>query len=281
MRQVFKKHVHCLLIGCCALFLLKPVFSQQQHTKSIPFGNDEKLEYLVSYHWGLIWIDAGFVSFEAKKGDETHHDSWHFLSTGTSLKHLDWLFRVRDTFEVYTFANPLQPRFFYRRTSEGGHEVFNAYTFDPSNGQLAIQASETGKADLNAVIQIPEQTTDVLTAAYRARSLDFSQMKIMDVFDILVLMDHKVTRLPILFEGSDTLTTPGGLRFSCLRFSTAVEKGTMFAARERIMVWVTDDANRIPVMIEAKIKVGTVKVHLQSFKNAAHPVTSLQAMKKK
>ena len=36
----------------------------------------------------------------------------------------------------------------------------------------------------------------------------------------------------------------------------------MFLAGENMTVWVTDDQNRIPVLIEAKILVGSVKAYL-------------------
>jgi len=44
---------------------------------------------------------------------------------------------------------------------------------------------------------------------------------------------------------------------------------------EDVVVWVTDDDNRVPVYIEAKILVGTVKAYLKEAKGLRNPVTSL------
>ena len=46
-------------------------------------------------------------------------------------------------------------------------------------------------------------------------------------------------------------------------------------ADEDVVVWVTDDDNRIPVYIEAKILVGTVKAYLKETKGLRNPVTSI------
>ena len=52
-------------------------------------------------------------------------------------------------------------------------------------------------------------------------------------------------------------------------------QGTIFRGEEDVLIWVTDDANKIPVYIEAKIIVGTVKVYLKGTKGLKNPVTSL------
>ena len=40
-------------------------------------------------------------------------------------------------------------------------------------------------------------------------------------------------------------------------------------------VWVTDDANRIPVRIESPISVGSVKVDMMGYRNTRHKMTAL------
>lgn len=39
-----------------------------------------------------------------------------------------------------------------------------------------------------------------------------------------------------------------------------------------MFVWVTDDANRIPVLVESKILVGSVKAYLSGTKGLRHPI---------
>jgi hypothetical protein len=43
-------------------------------------------------------------------------------------------------------------------------------------------------------------------------------------------------------------------------------EGTIFKGGEDMYVWVTDDKNRIPVLVEAKILIGSVKAYLESAK---------------
>jgi len=62
--------------------------------------------------------------------------------------------------------------------------------------------------------------------------------------------------------GKVVLKTKDGNKYNCIKFSALLIEGTIFKGGEDLFVWVTDDENRIPVMIEAKIIVGSVKALL-------------------
>ena len=52
-------------------------------------------------------------------------------------------------------------------------------------------------------------------------------------------------------------------------------QGTIFRGNEDVLVWVTDDANKIPVYIEAKIILGSVKAYLLEAKGLKNPMKAL------
>jgi hypothetical protein len=49
-------------------------------------------------------------------------------------------------------------------------------------------------------------------------------------------------------------------------------EGTIFKGGEDLTVWVTADKNKIPVMAEAKILVGSVKAYLTSYEGLKLPL---------
>lgn len=259
-----------LLLACC---LSSYVVAQQNSTK-IAFGNGEHLAFTVSYHWGFIWLDAGLVAFNATKTREEGSDQWKFFSTGKSFRKFDWLFKVRDTFEVKT-SETLFPIHFRRHTHEGGYIIFNDYHFNQHNNEVYTYSYETKKPPTRDTLKLENGATDVLTATYITRSMDFNLMNIGDTIPIPMILDDIVFSLPIVFLGKEIYTTPDKQRFRSIKFSVRLEEGTMFRAGEELFVWVTDDDNKLPLMIEAKITVGSIKVYLSSYQNLAHPLTSL------
>ena len=53
---------------------------------------------------------------------------------------------------------------------------------------------------------------------------------------------------------------------------------TIFTGGEKMTVWVTDDANHVPVRIESPIIVGSVKVDMMRYRNLRFPMRSLKKL---
>ena len=54
------------------------------------------------------------------------------------------------------------------------------------------------------------------------------------------------------------------MQFQCYKFVPVVQTGRYFENEDDVQFWVTADKNRIPVLVKAKIPVGTVKSRLHS-----------------
>ena len=84
----------------------------------------------------------------------------------------------------------------------------------------------------------------------------------------------KYINMYIRYVGKETIKTKYG-KFNAIKFKPLLIKGTIFEGGEKMTVWVTDDANHIPVRIESPIVVGKVKIDMMSYENLRHPLTSL------
>lgn len=82
----------------------------------------------------------------------------------------------------------------------------------------------------------------------------------------------------IRYLGKETVKTKYG-KFRAFKFKPLLLKGTIFQGGEKMTVWVSDDANHIPIRIESPIVVGKVKVDMMSSKNLRSPLTSLIKLK--
>jgi hypothetical protein len=98
---------------------------------------------------------------------------------------------------------------------------------------------------------------------YYARNIDFSKNNIGDVIPIVMYLDNKIYSLTIRYLGKETIKTETGL-VACIKFNPKLIPGTMFKDGDEMTVWVSDDENKIPVLIEAPILIGQVKAKLKS-----------------
>jgi hypothetical protein len=225
------------------------------------FQAGESVEYLI--HYGFI--DAGIARLSVQESPYKFGDreAYHVVGTGHSLGSFDWFFKVRDHYETYIDKQGIFPYRFIRNCDEGGYKINQDYTFHPDR-----RAYKDHKGDGYIT---PDFVQDMLSSYYYARTLDYSNAKKGDVFTIMTLVDDEIYPLKMKYMGKETIEVDAG-KFRCLKFAPVVQKGRVFKKEEDLSVWITDDANHLPILVKAKILVGSVKMELQKYSGLMNPV---------
>ncbi|TVR79577.1 MAG: DUF3108 domain-containing protein [Chitinophagaceae bacterium] len=235
------------------------------------FRVGETVNYTVYYHWGAVWMRAGEVEFEVKDSKINGKDVLHVVASGRTIRRYDWFFKVRDVYETYIQPETMMPLRFKRDIYEGGYTIFSDYKFDRNNNKVAVEHEDWKTPRYKDTLEIGDCTQDVLSAIYYARTLDFEGVSIGDTIGLEIFLEDKLYNVYIRYLGKERIRTEHG-RYNCIKFSALLLEGTVFEGGEDMMVWVTDDENRIPVLIEAPIKVGSIKAILTDAKGTAKPI---------
>lgn len=228
------------------------------------FKRGEKLEFRVCYDAILTGkVTAGYATLEVKKETKTIQNKqvFHITGEGKSRAAFDWFFKVRDRFESYVDEEQLIPYLFIRRTREGSYVKDDDVTF---NHNLNYASSR------NALKKIPTGIQDVISAVYYARNLDFSNATVGKNFKVNFYLDDSVYISVIQYLGKDVVKTKAG-KFRCMKFKPMVATGKVFSNPYPMTLWVTDDKNRIPILVESAVVIGSVKAELISFSGLANP----------
>ncbi len=242
---------------------------------NIPFKNGEYVTYGAFYNWGFIWVNAGDVYFRVSDTTYLGKSAIHYKSEGWSLKQYDWFFKVRDRFEAIAHPSSLQPYWFERDTHEGGFETYNRYVFNYDKKEIDIISRTSKRPFKKEAKPIRSCVFDVLSAIYYCRTITFEGLKKGDKIPLLMAIDNEVFDLYLRYLGREILTTRDGKKYRTIKFSAMLVEGTIFSGGEDMFVWVTDDQNKVPLLIEAKILVGSVKAVLTGTENLKYPTTSL------
>ncbi|NPA35250.1 MAG: DUF3108 domain-containing protein [Chlorobi bacterium] len=240
---------------------------------NIAFKSGEKVYYHAYYNWGFIWVNAGDVKFLVDKATYDGQEPAYLLRAyGRTYSSYDFLFKVRDTFEVYVDTMNLKPYEFYRVTNEGSTHTHHHYIFDRENKTIHTSISKDNGPYKNSVIPWPDCSFDLLSMVYKARNIDFDKYKPGDKIPINMVLDGKTYNLYIRYKGREKKKNRDGRKFNCLKFSPLLVDGTIFTSGEGMTVWVTDDKNRIPIIVEAKILIGSVKAVFIGAEGLRHPI---------
>ncbi|MBL4703528.1 MAG: DUF3108 domain-containing protein [Flavobacteriales bacterium] len=231
--------------------------------KNESFKVGEKLTYKM--HYGLI--DAGSATLEVKSTTKTINGRplLHVVGKGKSINTFDWFFKVRDRYESYIDKDGMFPWIFIRRVYEGGIEINQDYTFYQHKKKV-----NTGKVKVDA----PANVQDMLSAFYYARTMDYSNAKIGDEFEINCIVDGKTWPLKIKYKGKEEVKIRKG-KFRCLKFAPVLQEGRIWESEEDLTVWITDDKNKIPLLAKTKIVVGSIKMELSGYEGLIAPISKV------
>jgi hypothetical protein len=123
----------------------------------------------------------------------------------------------------------------------------------------------------NQKYDIPGDVQDMVSAFYAARNMDLSRAKTGDVMSMICFMDKELWPMKIKLIGRETIATDIG-EIRCLKFRPIVQRGRVFKQEEDMTVWISDDANHLPVRAQADILVGSIKMDLSAVMNLANPL---------
>ncbi len=229
------------------------------------FQAGESITFKVYYTLAGVYIAAGEATFTVALEDLGGKPVYHVTGAGKNYSFLDNFFKVRDKYESYIDTATLQPLKFIRNVSEGSYRKYENVSFNKT-AHTAITNS--------GVFKTPDCIQDVLSTMYYARNIDFDKMKPGDKIPFSMFLDNQVYDLYIRYVGKETIKTKYG-KFRAIKIKPLLIKGTIFEGGEKMTVWISDDANHIPVRVESPISVGSVKVDMMDFKNRRTPMSSL------
>ncbi len=239
------------------------------------FGDGEKVIYTVSYNWGPVWVDAGLVTFSVNAELYKGKNVFHLKASGKTFPSYDLLFKVRDYYDSWVNPGNLQTLDFRRYIYEGGYSLLNTLNFNHSDQTIVTNTKTNNNPQRTDTVPLLPCSFDMLSAIYYTRSIDLSGMKQNIWKQVKVVIDDGYYDITIRYLGKEQVENTDGKIYNCVKFAAKMVQGTIFKGDEDVLVWVTDDGNRIPVYIEAKIIVGTVKAYLKEAKNLMNPMTSL------
>jgi len=235
--------------------------------KNTAFTYGEKLDYRIHYGpltGGHAHFEVAHFEVAAKPVEVNNRKSYHIKVDGKSAGMVDVMFKVRDTYESYVDEEAIIPWKCIKKVKEGGYTDSDFILFDQVNG---FATSRRGKVD------IAQQTQDVVSAIYFARTTDMSNAKIGDIFPVNFYMDAENFQLRFKFVGRETVKTDVGT-FKALIIKPQLIKGRVFKDDEALTLWVSDDENKVPLMVESDIFVGSIKAELIGYANLKNPITA-------
>jgi len=244
------------------LFIAVKFFAQIPN--DYPFKNGEELKYSVSYHLSFLWVDAAEVNFKLVDTVYNKHKAIFFVSTGYTMPNYDWIFKVRNKFSAFT-SYDISPLMYHRNTREGSNKKNNIYYFNPSKKEIYSKIKKTNTVEKDT-LSYKTRIYDILSATYYLRTIHFQNYHIGDTIPVNTIMDNEIIKINVIYLGKEKIIHRNEQSYPCYKFKTKGVEGSIFDDKSEVVVWVSQDENKIPLKIESEILVGSVVAYIQTIK---------------
>ena len=176
---------------------------------------------------------------------------YKLVARAESNKFFSAFYKVRNRIESFWDTTGYYSRRFYENRREGGYHEQNEITFDYDRGE-AVYAKD-GQA-----IAIPQNCQDALSSFYFTRTQDLP-------LGGSVIFDYHASRrsqpIEVRVLGRQKVDTPAGT-FNCVVIEPVLGAAGIFKNQGRLVIWLTDDERRLPVMMKSKVTIGAISVVL-------------------
>jgi hypothetical protein len=227
------------------------------------YGDGEQFKFRV--HYGFV--TAGYATLKVKNSTVNGKDVYHVRGYGSTVGVSKWFFNVEDDYQSYIDKQKDIPYRFIRKIDEGGYTKDVQIDFNHSTNKATVNDKKNNET---TVFSFPPDTQDMISAFYYLRNnLDTENIKDGDVLEINMFFDKENYKFRLKFLGKEILDTNFG-RVRTLIFRPYVQSGRVFKEKESLTVWISDDKNKVPLLIKADLAVGSLKATLTEFKGLQH-----------
>jgi hypothetical protein len=242
------------------LFFFNIVFLSAQEKA---YGDGEYFKFRV--HYGFV--TAGYATLKVKSTTFNGKDVFHVKGFGETVGISSWFFNVEDDYQSYIDKTKDIPYRFIRKINEGGYTKDIQIDFDHATNRATVNDK---KHNETKVFSFPEDTQDMISAFYYLRNkLDTKNIQKGEVLEMNMFFDKENYKFRLKFLGREVLDTNFG-NVLCLIFRPYVQSGRVFKEKESLTVWISDDKNKMPMLIKADLAVGSLKATLTEFKGLQH-----------
>jgi len=254
-----------------SVFANGSIDNDECYTENTSFTEGEKVVYKVYYNWNFVWLSAGEVTFEVSESES----EYRIAATGRTYSSYEWFFKVRDYYYTYIDKETLLPNTFIRDVEEGNYTLYDKVKFDQNSEKGTSYRGKTQEVAKLQSFEFENCIHDMLSLIYKMRNINYDQMGEGESIPAKMFLDMKTYELDIRMKGRESKKWVRGLGyFDTFLISPELIAGEVFDEDAQMNIWVSDDANRVPLIIESPVSVGSVKVVLKDYNGLKHPFTS-------
>jgi len=230
------------------------------------FKTGEELTYKVTF--GFMTVGKSVTRVDQQLYQVNGKTCYKIDAFGETSDWISWVARIDDNWGAYLDTASISTQVSYRKLREARYRLDERTDFDHGSGKavVSVKDKKTGKFSAKKTFDIPAYATDLIGGFIHLRFIDFSRLKKGDTISIAGFLEDTGYHLKVHYAGKQSLETRLG-KIPCHVLVPRMPDNKLFDGENSIRVWISEDVNRIPVKIEAKMFVGSTGIELTGHRN--------------
>jgi hypothetical protein len=257
-----------LFIGMALLALLTGFSGYRQHgvpLRNTSFTKGEVLNY--DAFFGIFTVGKGSSVIEKTTYTINSRPCYKVDVQGQTHGFVSWITKVNDQWGAYIDTAAITTHVSYRKLKEGHYRLDELITYDDDKKQAEVKKlnRETGQYEAPKYYPTKGQVRDIVGGFLYLRVIDFRKFDNGDTLTISGFFEDTPYHFKIIYSGKEIVKTRVG-KIPCHKLVPIMPDNKLFNGPNSVTAWISDDENKIPVRVSAKMFVGSTGIELTSFK---------------
>lgn len=264
----------CLFLFSMMFLALQTLEAQNTIIKTAPaFKAGETLKCNLYFNWKFVWVRAGNASLIIRDTLFDGKKAMYMSLLSSTNSRADKFFKMRDTLTT-VFTPDMRPLYYRKASEEGKRYYLNQVWYDYSSAD-SIKISQSYRRDKEEVRTRTDNSAtpvyDMMSLLAYARTIDFSSMKEGERLSYPVATGKRIEPQYLVYRGKTVMESDKDIKYNCITVSL-VEYDKKGRERSIVNFHVTDDENKLPILLDLTLNFGSAKAKLSSYQGLLYPV---------
>ena len=255
-----------------ALLLTTSVVASAQQ-----FNDGEVLYYRAAYRAMLVPnIEAGEVTVSTKLDTLDGKKMYRVTGNGRTLPFFRWFFDMDDTYNIWVDKKSLRTQRFESDIKEDSYTFRSSYRYDWKEMKVHTWSQRRQDPPRRKTMTLTPESMDAVSLYFNLRSVELESFREGEHRKLDMVLEDTIRHLRYRFIAREELKVPKLGKFDTMKFACTIGSSEEFSFTDgtEFFIWITNDENKIPVMLASPVRVGEVRAYLRHYEGLKHPLTS-------
>jgi hypothetical protein len=241
------------------------------------YFDGEKLYYRAAYRAKMVPnTEVGEVTVETKIESVDGREHYRVTGNGRTLPFFRWFFDMNDTYNIWVDKQTLKTQRFESDLKEDDYTFKSHYRYDWLNMMVYTWSQRRNDPPREKAMKLTANSMDAVSLYFSLRSVDLKSFRKDENRALDMVLEDTIRHLRYRFITHERVKVPKLGYFDTMKFACTIGSSEEFSFTDgsEFLIWITNDENKIPVMLSSPVRVGEVRVYLNRYEGLHYPLLS-------